>query len=197
MLRDIRRLAAAIAFGLGLSDAGHASSYIFELYSNADASVQFMMLFMGTPVRAGQTLATRSGSAEHSFVIPSSSPDSTPPITLIGTQGFADLKLVAPDFVVPNGFFFPANASIRFGPIDTAYSALPTDEVTALWSGYNDDDGYFDYSALAVATNSSGAHLTFGPGVPGINALIEYHSSALDDYFLTAVPNENALDSAS
>jgi hypothetical protein len=139
---------------------------------------------------------TRNGATEHSFVIPTSVPGPASPITLIGTQSFADLKLVTPDFVVPDGFLFLTNGSVRFGPIDTSYSVLPSDDVTAFWGGYDDDDGYFEFSALAVATNSSGAHLTFGPGVSGINALIEYHSIALDDYFLTAVLNEiEALDS--
>jgi hypothetical protein len=203
----MRKIAAAVALGLSLSGAAHAdtrsgnigimgNAYIFELYSNADGSVQFLMLSWGSSVRPGQTLAASNGSAEHSFVIPSSVPGPTPPITLIGTQSFADLKLVTPDFVVPDGFLFLTNGSVRFGPVDTSYSALPSDDVTAFWGGYDDDDGYFEYSELAVATNSSGAHLTFGPGVSGINALIEYHSIVLDDYFLTALPHEiEALDS--
>jgi hypothetical protein len=196
MLRDISKLAATIAFGLSLPGAAHADFYIFELYSHAEGSVQFIMLFWGDPVRAGQTLVASNGTLEHSFVIPSSSPGFTPPITLVGTQSFADLKLVAPDFVVPDGFFFRTNGSVRFGPVDASYSTLPSDDVTALWGGYDDDDGYYQFTGLAVATNSPGAHLTFGPGVAGINALIEYHSSALDDYFLTALPYEiEALDS--
>jgi hypothetical protein len=207
MFPYISKFAVTVAFGLSLSVTAHAetrsgivgimgNAYIFELYSNADGSVQFLMLSGGNSVRAGQTLAASNGPAEHSFVIPSSVPGPTPPITLIGTQSFADLKLVTPDFVVPDGFFFRTNGAVRFGPVDTSYSALPSDDVTAFWGGYDDDDGYFEWSALAVATNSSGAHLTFGPGVSGINALIEYHTSALDDYFLTAVPNEiEALDS--
>src|SRR5437763_15039085 len=100
MLRDIRIILVTIAFGWGMSSAAHASSYIFELYSNGDGSVQFLMLFTGIPVRAGQALTARSGSAEHSFAIPSSSASGSP-ITLIGTQAFADLNLVTPDFVVP------------------------------------------------------------------------------------------------
>jgi hypothetical protein len=205
MFAHISKFAATVALGLSLSGAAHADTrsgimgigaYIFELYSNADGSVQFLMLFAGDPVRAGQTLVARNGSTEHSFTIPSSVPGPKPPITLIGTQSFANLKLVMPDFVVADGFFFRTNGSLRFDPIDTSYSALPSDEVTAFWGGYDSDDGYYEYSALAVATNSAGAHLTFGPGVAGINALIEYHSVALDDYFLTALPNEiQALDS--
>jgi uncharacterized protein DUF5648 len=199
MFKHISIVAVFVALVLSLTSA-HALNpfslnYTYELYSSADGSVQFIMLFTADPVRAGQTLVASNGSAEHVFVIPSSFPGSTPPITLIGTQSFADLKLVAPDFVVPDGFLFLANGLIRFGPTQANYSALPSDDVTAFWVANSSED-HFEWSAVAVATNSAGAHLTFGPGVAGVNALIEYHSSALDDYFLTALPSEiEALDS--
>src|ERR1700716_838628 len=147
MLRDISKFVATVLLGLSLSGAAHANSYIFELYSNADGSVQFIMLFAGDPVHAGQTLVARNGATEHSVVIPSSVPGPTPPITLIGTQSFADPKLVTPDFVVPDGFLVLSNGSVRFGPIDTSYSALPSDDVTAFWGGYDDGVGYFEFSA--------------------------------------------------
>src|ERR1700674_3275253 len=110
MLAHISKVVVFVALVLSLTSV-HAlnpfifnPSYTYELYSSADGSVQFIMLFTAVPVRAGETLVASNGSAEHVFVIPSSFPGSTSPITLIGTQSFADLKLVAPDFVVPDGF---------------------------------------------------------------------------------------------
>jgi hypothetical protein len=52
---------------------------------------------------------------------------------LIATQGFADLHLITPDFVVPNGFFPVDGGTINYADVDFfMYSALPTDGVTAL-----------------------------------------------------------------
>jgi hypothetical protein len=205
MLRNISKFAGLV--GVGLAGAAHAFNpftwSVDEIYSNADGSVQFIMLstsIRGDPPPGGHTLVASNGTETHSFTFPVFSDYPKAPVILIGTQSFADLKLVAPDFIVPDGFVFLTPGFVRLdsnvNSNSTSYSALPADDVTAFWSGYNDDDGFFQFTAPAVATNSSGAHLTFGPGVSGINALIEYHSSALDDYFLTALPYEiEALDS--
>jgi len=207
MSKLISKFAAIVALSLSLSGAVHAFNpftwHVNEIYSNADGSVQFIMLSTGTrgdPPPGGQNLVASNGTETHSFTFPLFSDYPNVPVILVGTQSFANLKLVAPDFIVPDGFVFLPHGFIRLdsnsNSNSTNYSTLPTDDVAAFWSGYDDDDGFYQFTAPAVATNSSGAHLTFGPGVSGINALIEYHSSALDDYFLTAVPNEiEALDS--
>jgi hypothetical protein len=52
---------------------------------------------------------------------------------LIATQGFADLHLITPDFVVPNGFFPVDGGTINYADVDFfMYTALPTDGVKAL-----------------------------------------------------------------
>lgn len=53
---------------------------------------------------------------------------------LIATQGFADLGVVTPDFIVPSGFLFVDGGTLNFAGVDgdvnyytVAYTVLPTD----------------------------------------------------------------------
>jgi hypothetical protein len=60
MLQRLRILVFSALLALtAVGFARAAPSYVFELYSSADGSVQFIMLFTGNSVRAGQTLAAR------------------------------------------------------------------------------------------------------------------------------------------
>ena len=52
---------------------------------------------------------------------------------LIATQGFAQLGLITPDYVIPNGFLPLTNGTINYAGVDqVSYAALPTDGVSAL-----------------------------------------------------------------
>ena len=52
---------------------------------------------------------------------------------LVATQGFADLKIVTPDYTIPAGFVPLSNGSVAFAGVDSlAYAALPTDTSKAL-----------------------------------------------------------------
>ncbi len=52
---------------------------------------------------------------------------------LIATQGFAQLGLITPDYVIPNGFLPLTNGTINYAGVDhVSYTALPTDGVSAL-----------------------------------------------------------------
>src|SRR3954469_7188542 len=90
-----------------------------ELYSNADGSVQFLEMRAITGAQefvAGHTLRSTSGAVTHRFTVPSNlDGDSGGRTMLFGTQGFAALGVVTPDFIVPNGFFFQAGGSIDWG----------------------------------------------------------------------------------
>ena len=46
---------------------------------------------------------------------------------LVATQGFADLNVVKPDFVVPYGFLFLPSGSVRLGMTEYRYDSLPPD----------------------------------------------------------------------
>ena len=129
-------LAAALACG-----HAWASFHLFsmsELYSNADGSVQFLeitALAPGQQFVAGHSLRVQQGSSMHSFTFPGALPgDTSGRVMLVGTQGFASLGIVAPDYVVPNGFFFPGNGTITYaeGADVWSYSALPSDGSLAL-----------------------------------------------------------------
>lgn len=89
-----------------------------ELYSNADGSVQFLELRAvtgGQQFLAEHSLSTSSGGVTRSFTFPSGLPgDTNNRSMLVGTEGFAALGVVTPDFIVPNGFFFKGGGRISF-----------------------------------------------------------------------------------
>ena len=125
--------------------------YINEIYSNADGSVQYIELkaaASGQQFIKGHTMRSTSGGNSHSYTIPTDLPgdsaeggydpggygyggggDVTYKTFLIATQGFAALNLVAPDYVVPNGFIFRDGGTLNWGEgSDTfTHGALPTD----------------------------------------------------------------------
>jgi hypothetical protein len=125
--------------------------YINEVYSNADGTVQFIEMkaaASGQQFVRGHTIRSTSGSTTNSYTFPNDLPgDSAEGMGdpsgyyggyggevlyktfLIGTQGFAALNVVAPDFVVPNNFLFPSGGTLVFGEgADTfTYGALPGD----------------------------------------------------------------------
>ena len=117
---------------LGFAGSAHASFHLWkinEIYSNADGSVQFIEL---TTQSGGQQFLANhsiSGAPGASFTFPSNLPgDTTNKSFLIGTQGFAALNVVAPDYIVPNGFLSISNGSVNFGlNVDIVnYASLPT-----------------------------------------------------------------------
>ncbi len=109
-----------------------------ELYSNADGSVQFLemtALAPGQQFVGGHTLRATQGSAAHTFTLPANLPEDTAGHhMLIGTQSFAALGVVAPDYVVPDGFFFSGNGTIVWGEgADVwSYANLPGDGTLSL-----------------------------------------------------------------
>ena len=52
---------------------------------------------------------------------------------LIGTQGFAAISTVAPDYLIPNGFLSTGSGLVNYADVDfMSYGSLPTDGVSAL-----------------------------------------------------------------
>ena len=134
MARILRVLAAIV----GLAAAAPAQAIfhlweIFEVYSNADGTIQFVelrALAPGQQFLAGHTLvATGTAGGTRTFTFPSDLPgDTSGKRALIATQGFANLGIVTPDYVIPNGFVFQAGGSINFANVDQVnHGALPTD----------------------------------------------------------------------
>jgi hypothetical protein len=141
-------LFAAIAFP---ANATFHLWYINEMYSNADGSVQFVEMkaaASGQQFIRGHTIRSTAGGTTHSYTFPTDLPGDSAEGSgdpgygyggyggemvyktfLIATQGFAAGSTVTPDFVVPNGFLFPAGGTLVFGEgADTlSHGALPSD----------------------------------------------------------------------
>ncbi len=141
------RSLAAIAAAL-VSLAVHASYHTYqidELYSNADGTVQYVILheasgMNGQNLLAGHTLTAMHGAQMKSFAFTRDLPGEMcgyyscmPGPTagtrvLIATDGFTALGLVTPDYVVPNGFLPVDGGTVNYAGADTlTFAALPTD----------------------------------------------------------------------
>jgi hypothetical protein len=113
---------------------------IEQIYSNADGSVQFLVLhefvgFNGQEFLTGHTLrATPTMGMAQQYIFPSDlgGNDTAGKRALIATQGFAALGIVTPDYIVPNGFF-PLSGTVNYAGVDqVSYASLPTDGVNAI-----------------------------------------------------------------
>lgn len=146
-----RTLAAAIA-GLALvsiSPDASASFHLWQvdqLYSDASGNVQYLEFFTAF---SGQEFLTNSnffgglqasqGGNIHTFLFPANLPATLDHTTqnqkfLIATQGFADLNIVTPDYIVPNGFLFMPGGTITVegGGDSLTYAALGANGQKAL-----------------------------------------------------------------
>jgi hypothetical protein len=105
---------------------------IDEIFSDASGTVQFIELstnFGGQQFLPGHSITVTQGGTRHTFNFMMNLPgDSANRHFLIATQGFADLGLITPDYVVPNGFLLLPNATINYAGADiVTYTSLPTD----------------------------------------------------------------------
>jgi len=114
---------------------------IEQLFSNADGSVQFVVMheFTGTNGENfwanKQFVSMHAGAPNNTFVFPSNLPSAATAgkRVLIGTQGFAALGIVAPDYTVPNGFLPTSGGTLNYAGVDSVnFASLPTDGVTAI-----------------------------------------------------------------
>ena len=123
----------------------HAAFHMFrieELYSNADGSVQFVVLLESAGLNnenlwVGQSLrATPTGGAARTFTFPNNLPSNTASRrVLVATPGFAALGLVAPDFTMPAGFLPAGGGTVSYaGVSQVTFAALPTDGSNALFA---------------------------------------------------------------
>ncbi len=140
---------------------------INEIYSNASGTVQFIELTTtsgGQQFLSGHAItASQSGGATRTYNFTTDLPgDSANRKFLIATQGFADLHLVTPDYVIPSGFLPLSNGTVNFSGVDTiTYTALPGDGVTSL--------GRNGVTAVNSPTNFAGATGT----IPGVTARVQ------------------------
>jgi serralysin len=140
---------------------------VHEIFSNADGTVQFIELsvgpFDGESFWTGQSISVTSGTAVNTYTFLSDLPSTLTANTsvLIGTQGFANLGLVAPDYIVPAGFLFTGGGVIDYAAFSSVpYGALPTDGVHSVDVAGN--------IASASPANFAGATAQLGPPVNAV-----------------------------
>jgi hypothetical protein len=194
MTARIAQFVIAGLFTLSLASLARADSAavcpptcFLELYSNADGTLQFIavvdnvaQLHFAPPNLAGQTLSVAGLTTTSAYTFPQDLPADVAGHRrfLMGTQGFADLNLVKPDFVVPNGFL-PTDGlliHLQIGDVDYVdvdYGALsiPTDGATALYVFVDEND-----VLQAVAVNSAGDSATVVESTP-TTTVVEYQNT--------------------
>ncbi len=158
-----------------------------ELYSDASGTVQYIELSTfdgGQEFVGGHTITTSQGASIHTFNFPTDLSGGTAGHKfLIGTQGFANLGIVTPDYIVPNGFLFQNNGNVNFADVDSiTYSALPTDGIHALNRNGN--------SVVNAPTNFAGITGSISPVQAPLLDVVEFYNTTLDHYFITADANE-------
>ncbi len=174
-----------------------------EVYSNADGTVQFVVLHEslgmdGQNLLMGKALTSTHNGVTKTFVFTKNLPGGmcgyygcNPSPTagkrvLLGTQGFAALGLLMPDFTIPNQFIATDGATIDYAGVDQmTFGSLPTDGINAARR-----DGTTGPN-LATAFNDAQVSVPASPV-----GVVEYYNAGLDHYFISALqPDIDALDS--
>jgi hypothetical protein len=140
---------------LSLSFAATANFHFYkieQIYSNADGTVQYLVMHESTGANgenlwAGNPLVAMPthGGTPKTFVFPQNLPggmcsyygcEMAPTAftrVLIATQGFASLGLVKPDYIVPNGFFATDGVTVNYAGTDqVTFTSIPTDGTSAV-----------------------------------------------------------------
>jgi len=161
-----------LAFLVAATSSGPASAtfHLFivdQVFSNADGTVQYVVFRQTPPSNdehewMGHALVSVHDGVTQTLVYPSNLPTriTRGKRVLVATQGFADLGLVAPDYIMPSGFLGTGSGRLKCcdDGVNYAYTALPVDGVTAL-------DGVQSPTA-AVATNFAGASAPVSVSAP-------------------------------
>jgi hypothetical protein len=151
----LRFLTALLLFHAAGAQANFHLWTIEQAYSNADGSVQFIVLqalSSGQQFLAGHDITVTQGASQNAYHFATNLDGDTATsmgggdygsgmmmtsyrMLLLGTQGFANLNLVQPDFIIPDGFLFLNGGTISWaGGFDRwTYPSLPTDGTNALY----------------------------------------------------------------
>ena len=131
-------LAAMLCLAAQPAGASADAWSMTEIYSNSDGSVQFLEFYTEDDEAvflAGDRLMSTFPGTANIFTFPSDlSGFAQGKRMLVGTQGFAALGIVKPDFVVPNGFFSATGGTVVMGNNDQwDYGAPPSDGRLSLY----------------------------------------------------------------
>ncbi len=171
MTRFLRPILLAGLALLALPASATFHTYqVDELYSNADGTVQYVVLheslgMNGENLLGGHALLSTGAGGTATYVFPFDLPGGScgyygctaAPTArsrvLIATRGFVSLGITTPDFVIPNGFLSTGGGTLNYAGVDQwTYGALPTDGANALFR-----DGSVRTNA---ATNFNGVTVT-------------------------------------
>ncbi len=124
--RFVLVLAATLATLPALAQTQYNQWVISEIFSTRDGKIQFIELeALGSfqDDLLGQVIRGYDGGYTRDYVFPYNLPsDSAGHKVLLGTQGFADLHIVTPDYIIPDGLVFPFfGGAILFGAYDSFY----------------------------------------------------------------------------
>ena len=159
-----------------------------ELYSHADGTIQFVELYQpgggatGEDEWALKRLKEVQGGTTHTYIFQTALPSNTTinKKVLVATQGFADLGIVTPDYIIPNNFLFiTGGGTTTFGTSVTAvdtvvHGNLPTDIAHSIVITRGDDaDPQVFSTQLNSPTNFAGVtgHINAPPSLA--NALAD------------------------
>ena len=172
--------------------AGFESWKIDEIYSNADGTLQFVVLHEAQAMDGMNNLTGRMLTASHAGVTKTYrfSLDLPSALTankrvLIATQAVAATGLVTPDYVMPDRFVATDGGTLAFAGVDSlGYALLPTDGVSALFANLQ--------TGPNLATNFAGR----SAAVPASTVtVVEFFNQSLDHYFVSPLaPDIDALD---
>ena len=192
---SLRHMFGLLVFALGLPSA-HASFQswtIDEAYSNADGTLQYIVLkeslgMDGAGNLAGLTLSSTHSGAQKSWLFGLDLPHANTANrrVLIATQALAASGLITPDYVIPDRFLATDEGSVHFAGVSSlGWANLPTDGVDALFTIRGPGPN--------VATNFSGQSVS----VPAsATTAIEFYDAGQDHYFVSPLaPDIDALDS--
>lgn len=181
-LKKTLRFAAALLLSLsGYAYANFHEWRIDQIYSNPDGTIQYIVLMAfdsGQEFIAGHSITVTQGSTVHTYTFAKDLPSDTCTgcggggygggsgtykTMLLATQGFANLNVVTPDYILPNGFLFASGGgSVNWaGGYDIFnYTTIPMDGANALFRAGN--------VAFNAPQNFSGTMGTINPTYQGL-----------------------------
>ena len=206
-LRHFLAIGFALMFVLFAAPAG-ASFHTFqieEIYTNADGTVQYVVLHEVAGMNfenflSGHDFTATSGGVTKTFTFPNDLPggemggyggsmgNTAFKRVLIATPGFNALGIVTPDYVMPNGFIPLANGTLNYAGVDqVSYPGpLPTDGTSATIA-------HTGAVVPNVATNFAGQSASVTAAPPsGIAVAVEYYYDVWNFYFETSFADEIA-----
>ncbi len=182
---------------LAFAPVSHAAFHLFrieQIFSNADGTVQFVVLkeccnTNGENLWDGQLLRATANGQTKTFQFPTNLPGggTANKRVLVASEGFAQLGLITPDYVIPNGFIPVGGGMLSYaGVSQVTFGPLPTDGVTSI--------SVTGATMPNLATNFAGQTASVKPGAAlPTAAAIEFYNASLDHYFITDRPDEAAV----